>query len=131
MNLNLINKYFLTVATILLLSIILVPSAKANELIKKVDNYPMIAFANLEHSPFIIGDQNAIYVCSKNYLGEVQYQVLYMPESAKDQIWSVVNPKSITDGWTSSVQTDEPTIIGIGDLKLNQGKYKFYCSVFA
>ena len=129
MKLKFIYKCFLSVIAVFLLSLTFTNSSNAIELSPKVDKYPLIAFANLEHSPFIQGEQNAIYLCSKNYLGEVQYQVHYMYETSKDQIWNMVNNKSFNDGWTSSVQADEPTIIDISDLKLNQGKYKFLIRV--
>jgi hypothetical protein len=89
------------------------------------ETLPEVAIVSLDHSPFKEGDNNELYISSKGYHGEVQYQLFYTCETTMDNKWELINNADMVNGWTSPVNAHVPVTVNIGNLNLKADYYRF------
>ncbi len=93
--------------------------------VEAAESIPKVSIVSLDHSPFIEGDKNEFFIASKGYTGKVQYQVFYTCETTMGSKWQLFNNSDMSNGWTSSVNPQEPVKIDISNLKLSADYYRF------
>lgn len=91
----------------------------------KKDEIPEIGIVSLDHTPFIEGDKNEFYITSKDYNGQVQYQLFYTNKATMGTQWKVINNEDTVDGWTKAVDSKEPITFDISGLNLKAEAYRF------
>ena len=96
---------------------------------KSTKDIPSLDYATLENMPFIEGTYNALYVSTKNYSDDVQYQVLYKSADILKDPLKIINNANTINGWTNPTKPKELYRIDISKLKLLIGNYKFYIRI--
>lgn len=91
----------------------------------KKEQIPSVAIVSLDHYPFVEGDKNSFFVSSKDYVGQVQYQLFYTNSRTMGTRWEVINNDITVDGWTDPVDAQEPISFDISGLNLKQDPYRF------
>lgn len=91
----------------------------------KAESLPKVAMVSLEHSPYVEGDKNSLYLVSGDYDGNIQYQVYYNCEATMGDKWQLVTDDRMVNGWTPSVDAHKYTIVDLTKLYLKPGSYKF------
>jgi hypothetical protein len=86
---------------------------------------PQVSIVSLDHSPFIEGDKNEVFIASKNYAGKVQYQLFYTCETTMGTKWQLINNSDMSNGWTRPVDGQQPVKVDITNLKLSADYYRF------
>ncbi|WBW99118.1 DUF5050 domain-containing protein [Oceanirhabdus sp. W0125-5] len=91
----------------------------------KEEQLPKVAIVGLEHSPFVVGDENEFYISSKNFDGEVQYQLFYTNKEQMGDKWEIINDQYMIDGWTAPAKYNKPVKVDLTNLNLKAGYYRF------
>jgi hypothetical protein len=93
--------------------------------VEAAESIPQVSIVSLDHSPFVEGDKNEFYIASKNYTGKVQYQLFYNCETTMGNKWQLINNSDMLNGWTGSINSQEPIKVDISNLKLSADYYRF------
>ena len=96
---------------------------------KSSKDIPCLDYIALENMPFIEGVSNALFVSSKNYSEDIQYQVLYKSADIPKDALKIVNNDNTINGWTNPTKSKELYKVDISNLKLSAGNYKFYIRI--
>lgn len=118
------NKLFIFFSAFLILSGLLLFNLQ-NEKVEAAESLPTIAIVGLEHSPFLVGDENEFYISSKNYSGEVQYQIFYTCKELMGNKWEIIDNEDMINGWTKPSIANEEVIVDLTNLDLEPGYYRF------
>lgn len=115
------NKVLLNAFFILMLSVMLLVTVKAEAF---ADEIPKVAIVSLDHYPFVQGDNNSFYISAENYTGDVEYQLFYIQESVMKD-WKLIDNADMTNGWTKASKAQTPIIVDISNLNLKADFYRF------
>lgn len=96
---------------------------------KSIKEIPMVEYAAFENMPFIEGISNALYVSSKNYSDDIQYQVLYKSSNIPKDTFKIVNNVNTINGWTNPTKPNALYRVELSNLKLSAGTYKLYVRI--
>ncbi|KOA21329.1 bacterial Ig-like domain (group 4) [Clostridium homopropionicum DSM 5847] len=118
------RSFSLFLIATLMLSLLEIANPKTAE-IKAAEILPMVSVVSLDHTPYVEGDKNAFFVASKGYTGQVQYQLFYTSPKAMGTRWELINNSQMVNGWTKSVNAQDPIKIDITGLNLKADYYRF------
>ena len=90
-----------------------------------LERIPQVSIVSLGHFPFVEGDKNEFFIASKNYTGKVQYQLFYTCETTMGSNWQLINNSDMLNGWTRSVDAQDPIKVDISNLQLSADYYRF------
>lgn len=96
-----------------------VPKVSAEEKI------PKVAIVSLDHTPFVEGDKNEFFISSKEYSGQVQYQLFYTCSKTMGTEWKLINNDNMENGWTKPIDASEVGKVNISSLNLKANYYRF------
>jgi hypothetical protein len=91
----------------------------------KNQTIPKVNIVSLEHSPFVEKDNNELFISSKDYNGQVQYQLFYTCETTMKGNWALINNDGMVNGWTKATNAQEPVKVDISKLNLKAESYRF------
>ena len=91
----------------------------------KNETIPKVNIVSLEHYPFIEKDNNEFFISSKDYSGQVQYQLFYTCEATMNGKWELINNEDMVSGWTKPTYTKEPVKVDLSKLNLKTEFYRF------
>lgn len=89
------------------------------------EEYPKIGMVSLDHSPFVEGDNNKFFITSKEYSGQVQYQLFYTCKTTMGNNWKLIENEDTIEGWTKSVDAKEVITFDISKLNMKADYYRF------
>lgn len=98
---------------------------KLNIITVKAQTIPKVSIVSLEHSPFVEKDNNEFFISSKDYIGQVQYQLFYTCDATMKGNWSLINNESMVNGWTKATSAHEPVKVDLSKLNLKTESYRF------
>ncbi|MEA4827687.1 MAG: DUF5050 domain-containing protein [Clostridium sp.] len=91
----------------------------------KEEIIPEVGIVSLDHTPYSEGDSNQFFVASKNYTGQVQYQLFYTCQTTMGSNWQLINNENMADGWTQPSNASELVKVDITNLNLKADYYRF------
>ncbi|QGU95849.1 DUF5050 domain-containing protein [Clostridium bovifaecis] len=86
---------------------------------------PKIGIVSLDHTPYKEGDNNQFYITTKDYSGQVQYQLFYTCKTTMGDKWELIEADGMVNGWTQPQDAKEPVKVDISHLNLKAEYYRF------